>query len=238
MASHDLLDIEDALVSDTNPAQDADNGVLDVRRCARLQNYLVARGWMARNNKQPEDLHHLLVRPSYESIYADQLTRVGHIIDPDLRSFLASIIAPDEERRVKDAYLFYWVTHVADPDNLVDTDGYYVIDQNEDETEDDLPRYILLYHAVFELGGHQVGLVYDQQRRRVAMILAMELTDLVIPVDEHEKRWHPLETMLSNWIEMISVGKIVPESREGWAKWDAHDVWRWNPFGDRQKGTG
>ncbi|EFE42708.1 hypothetical protein TRV_02552 [Trichophyton verrucosum HKI 0517] len=69
-----------------------------------------------------EELHHLLVRPSYESIYADQLTRVGHKIDPDLRLFLASIIAPDEARRDKEAYLFYWVTYVADPDNLVDTD--------------------------------------------------------------------------------------------------------------------
>ncbi|EFQ96936.1 hypothetical protein MGYG_08861 [Nannizzia gypsea CBS 118893] len=234
MASHDLLDIEDALVSDTNPAQDADNGVLDVQRCVRLHNYLVARGWMAKNHKQPADLHHLLARPSYESIHADQLARVGHKIDPDLRSFLAAIIAPDQERRDENPYLFYWVICVADPDHLVDSEGMYVLDIDEDETEDGLPRYVLLYHAVHELGGHQIGLVYDQQRRRVALPLATEYLEYVIPADEHEDRWHPLESMLSNWIEIISVGKIVPDGCDGWRKWDALDVWRWNPFGSRQ----
>ncbi|EGE06338.1 hypothetical protein TEQG_05341 [Trichophyton equinum CBS 127.97] len=56
-----------------------------------------------------------------------------------------------------------------------------IINPDEDETEDGLLRRVLLCHAIWELGSHQLGLVYDQQRRRVAMILAMELTDLVLP---------------------------------------------------------
>jgi hypothetical protein len=49
-----ILDIEDALVSDDNPARD--DGALDYERCARLHNYLVAYGWMARNGRDTPDL--------------------------------------------------------------------------------------------------------------------------------------------------------------------------------------
>ena len=49
-----ILDIEDALVSDENPA--SSNGTLDYARCARLHNYIVAYGWMARHGKDTPDL--------------------------------------------------------------------------------------------------------------------------------------------------------------------------------------
>ncbi|KAJ6114474.1 hypothetical protein N7486_000252 [Penicillium sp. IBT 16267x] len=49
-----ILDIEDAIVSEQNPPRD--DGTLDYERCARLHNYLVAYGWMARHGKDMPDL--------------------------------------------------------------------------------------------------------------------------------------------------------------------------------------
>lgn len=44
MTVEQLLNIEDALVSDDHPARD--DGTVDYGRCARLHNYLVAYAWM------------------------------------------------------------------------------------------------------------------------------------------------------------------------------------------------
>ncbi|KAK2865446.1 hypothetical protein FQN49_003568 [Arthroderma sp. PD_2] len=77
---------------------------------------------------------------------------------------------------------------------------------------------VLLYYAVDGLGGRPLG--------------------LVIPADEHEDRRHPLESMLSNWIEMMSVNKIVPDPGDGWGKWSVHDIWRWIALGSRQVYSG
>ncbi|KAJ5899931.1 hypothetical protein N7495_004675 [Penicillium taxi] len=49
-----ILDIEDALFSEESPPRD--DGKLDFERCARLHNYLVAYGWMARHGKDMPDL--------------------------------------------------------------------------------------------------------------------------------------------------------------------------------------
>ncbi|KAK2839231.1 hypothetical protein FQN49_006344 [Arthroderma sp. PD_2] len=230
MDSHDLLNIDTALVSRRNPARD-NNGTLDIQRCARLHNYLVARGWMAMNNKQPSELHQLSSRPFYASFYGDQLAGIRHKLDPSLLSFLDSIILT--KTREGDAYIFYWVTGIAEPNDLVDPEGYIGYD-GEDETDEGLPRYLLLYHAVSELGCHALGLIYDQKRHRVAISMDIGLQDRVLPAEEYEDRWHPLETMLSNWIEMIHVGKVLPDPNESHGRWHAIDIWRWYPFSPGQ----
>lgn len=59
-----LLDIDDALLSDSNPAR-TDGRSLEYERCARLHNYLVAYGWMAHHQRDAQDLDELLNRPSF-----------------------------------------------------------------------------------------------------------------------------------------------------------------------------
>lgn len=59
-----LLDIDDAMVSDSNPARTDGRG-LDYERCARLHNYLVAYGWMAYHQRSPDDLDELLARATF-----------------------------------------------------------------------------------------------------------------------------------------------------------------------------
>lgn len=56
--SEGLLDMEDALVSATNPART--DGTFDYERRATQHNYLVAYGWMARHKKGPHELDELL----------------------------------------------------------------------------------------------------------------------------------------------------------------------------------
>ena len=58
-----LLDIDDALISETNPARV--DGTFDYERCARLHNYLVAYGWMKFNEQDPGDSTDLLNAPSF-----------------------------------------------------------------------------------------------------------------------------------------------------------------------------
>ncbi|KAJ6149399.1 hypothetical protein N7471_000598 [Penicillium samsonianum] len=58
-----VLNIEDALVSEANPARR--NGPLDYERCARLHNYLVAYGWMARHGQETPNLDELANKDSY-----------------------------------------------------------------------------------------------------------------------------------------------------------------------------
>ena len=49
LISEQILDIEDALISHKYSARGEDT--LDYERCARLHNYLVAYGWMARHGR-------------------------------------------------------------------------------------------------------------------------------------------------------------------------------------------
>lgn len=54
MTVEQLLNIEDALVSDDHPARD--DGTFDYERCTRLHNYLVAYARMVRHGRDTPDL--------------------------------------------------------------------------------------------------------------------------------------------------------------------------------------
>lgn len=192
-----ILDIEDALVSDANPART--DGPLDYERCARLHNYLVAYGWMARHGQREEpDLEALSSRPFY---FADEDTdAVRARLDPSLNSFLDLIYAPADG-------FFYWVNNVV----MMLADEYFFEEENDLQ---DKERFVVIYDTSPELGSHCVGVVYDQQRHRAAFPMTLENSDSVMPIDEHDEMWFPLETILSNWIYMLRIGKVTAGSPE------------------------
>lgn len=101
---HRLLDIEDVLVSESNPARNV--GPLDYERCARLHNYLVTCSWMAWHGREEQDLDELLSQPSFyeRDKFGNDVPRDR--LDPALISFLESIIIPDEG-------VFFWAFDVA-----------------------------------------------------------------------------------------------------------------------------
>ncbi|KAJ5206010.1 hypothetical protein N7491_003368 [Penicillium cf. griseofulvum] len=192
-----ILNIEDALVSEANPARL--NGPLDYERCARLHNYLVAYGWMARHGQETPNLDELASQPV---IFANEhIQAVRERLHPSVNSFLGSIFSPESS-------FFYWVNGIT----MMLADDIF---QDEDNDLDDLERFVVIYDTVVDLGSHCVGVVYDQQLHRAAFPMTLENLDSVQPIHEHEDMWFPLETILTNWIHMLRIGKITADSPEG-----------------------
>ncbi|KAJ5215414.1 uncharacterized protein N7498_001821 [Penicillium cinerascens] len=80
-----ILDIEDALVSDDNPARD--DGTLDYERCARLLNYLVAYGWMTRNGRETPDLDALASEKWFFHEANEEVEAIIERLDAPLNKF-------------------------------------------------------------------------------------------------------------------------------------------------------
>jgi hypothetical protein len=219
-----ILNIEDALVSDDNPARD--DGTLDYERCARLHNYLVAYGWMARNGKDTPDLDALASEKWFFHEANEEIEATRERLDAPLNKFLDLIYDPRPP-------FFYWV------DGLVmELSDDFFIDDNE--MEEDKERFVLIYRTIADLGGHNLGVVYDQQLNRASFPMTTDNMESVEPIDEHKEMWFSLETILTQWIYMIRIGKAVPGLPE-----ELHSVdpptnrsqfylWSWLPYCDSQ----
>lgn len=68
----------------------------------------------------------------------------------------------------------------------------------------------MTYCTISELGGHNLGVVHDQQLNRASFPMTKDNMGSVEPIDEHEEMWFPLETILTQWIYMTRIGKAVP----------------------------
>lgn len=189
MTPQQVLDIEDALVSDENPARD--DGILDYERCARLHNYLVAYGWMARNGKDMPDLD-ALASERWLFHESNEIEVTRQRFDAPLNNFLDLIYDP------RPAF-FYWV------DNLSMTlADEFVIDDNE--MEEGKERFVLIYSTASGLAGDGLGVIYDQQLNRAAFPMDIGSLEAMEPTEEHEEMWfppgnhsYPLDLFDSDW---------------------------------------
>ncbi|EEA28855.1 hypothetical protein EYB25_000233 [Talaromyces marneffei] len=221
--SERLLDIEDALVSPSNPAR-AD-GTLDYERCARLHNYLIAYGWMVRHEKGPHELDELLHRPKYldnaQSSYSPDR------LHPDVIAFLNAIIPP---RYDEGTCYFVGALEVRSADEV------FISDDNRFE---DIDRFVIIYRTYFELGSQCLGLVYDQEYHRAAVPLFIGSSESIEPIADHENLWMPLETILSNWIHMVNIGKVTTDSAsdEDLEEMSQNGMWRWQSYSPAQVDT-
>ena len=230
MSIQQLLDTQDALVSAAHPA--LADGNLDVERCARLHNHLVALSWMERNEKNSNELEELASSAhwSYFSVFGDEADQVRERLDPQLAQFLESILVPTDEERSE---LFLWVQGVASPDEIQDDEKLETFNAEDQETEDGVPLFALLYPMVANLAPHSLGVVYHQELRRVAFVKTIWEAELVTPPDEHEEVWMPLESLLSHWINLVQRGK-VSLGPPRWENDDLQGVWRIEAFGEAQ----
>lgn len=106
----------------------------------------------------------------------------------------------------------------------------------DNELEDEgKERFVVIYDTVSELGSLCLGVVYDQQLHRASFPMTIENSDSVEPVDEHEEMWFPLETILTNWIYMTRLGKVVP-GLSGCFPTSRSQIglWSWLPYCDAQ----
>ena len=206
-----LPDISDALVTATNPARNG--SAMDHQRCARLHNYIVAYGWLG----QGHAMRDMQIR-SFSEAFADEAGQLdGRRLHPSLLSFLESINVPPSWPP-----FFFWVAGILPPSMMFPPEDMF--------PDEEVDRFVTLYSTNLGLGSHPLGLVYDQKLHRASMLLDIQDTDYTMPAEEHESMWFPLETVLSNWIYLIHIGKITASPDP--APNEKFGPWTWQPYSD------
>ncbi|KAJ6018172.1 hypothetical protein N7451_001551 [Penicillium sp. IBT 35674x] len=219
-----ILDIEDALVSDENPPRY--DGTLDYERCARLHNYLVAYGWMARHGKDTHDLDALAREKWFWREPEENLQAIRERLIPSLNSFLDLIYDPEPR-------FFYWVGGL--DMRLCDESLSYEDIPYEDGELQGKERFVVIYGTAPEFGPHCLGVIYDQQLHRASFPMTRLNWESIDPMDGHEELWYPLETILSHWIYMIRLGRVVPGLPDDYSTNRSQiGLWSWLPYCDAQ----
>lgn len=84
-----------------------------------------------------------------------------------------------------------------------------VLRQEDADLHDEDPDSLVLIYGFNEGGGSGGGVYYHQGCHRAAVFLDMWEHDYAMPAAAHPELWHPLETILSHWIELIRIGKVA-----------------------------
>jgi hypothetical protein len=104
--------------------------------------------------------------------------------------------------------------------------------------DSDPNRFLTLYATNVELGSQGGGLICNSRRHRATVVLHTDNLDYVLPPEEHEDLWFPLETVLSNWIEMVCLGEMVAVPKDTETPNDHFGVWSWKPYSLTQMDNG
>ena len=83
----------------------------------------------------------------------------------------------------------------------------------EDQPVDSLIRLYNADTAISTLGDDG-AVVYHQNLQRVAVFMDGDAYEQGFPYEEHPEIWIPLETVLSHWIDLIHIGKVVASSQK------------------------
>lgn len=187
----ELLNIDEWLVTPENPPRTVEG--MDHQRCAALHNYLIQYAWVASNR----DLGDFESQSWFEK-HGDKANEIRERLEPSLVKFLESVYDSSE----LDVSLFYWVSRLNDPDALWEN-------WEEFAEEGEEYRRMTLYRTnTGLLGGHTDGLCYDQKLHKAVMFISIDDHDFANK-DEDAHLWYPLETVLSNWIVTMRMGKIT-----------------------------
>ncbi|KAH6845737.1 hypothetical protein B0I37DRAFT_191526 [Chaetomium sp. MPI-CAGE-AT-0009] len=219
--------IDDQLVTPDNPPRTDLDG-MDHVRCAALHNYLVDYCLAADGLLDPAAEGS---RATYFSTHGDAAEAISPRLHPSVAAFLAAARTPD-------APLFFFVGGMPNPDG--DLNGLFDNEtaDNEDEPEDSIVR--LYFSHMDACGGKSGGgMLYHQGRHLASFFVHPDDTGFAFPVDEHPQNWHPLETILSNWIALIRLGKVVASPTDDPAPYGGIyglkiGNWEWRPYGDGQ----
>ncbi|KAI1411564.1 hypothetical protein F5Y13DRAFT_55827 [Hypoxylon sp. FL1857] len=218
-----LPNVDGLLVTADNPAR-ADSLELDYERCAALHNYLVHYAWIS-EGRAPADLHD---NNTFFTTYGAAAEALRPRLHPSVAAFLSAAILPpaDPER----APFFWWASELSDPD-------YLFADQAADLFDEPADSLLCLYFPNVGQGGEfGGGLFYHQGCHRAAVFMHIDDYDYALPVEAHPPLWHPLETVLSNWIDLVRLGKIVASPRDAPALFDSEKIgpWEWRPYSEAQ----
>ncbi|EFR01173.1 hypothetical protein MGYG_04177 [Nannizzia gypsea CBS 118893] len=218
-----LPDISDQLVTPANPARDPADG-MDVARCVALHNYLVHYAWVA-EGRSPDTLRRN--SSTYFAAHGAAAEALRPRLHPSLAAFLDAAIVPLHDDPISGGW-FFWVSEFSYPQYLFDEHLADLKDMPADSV-------VNLYEGgmYIETGG---GLFYHQGSHHTVFFMHMDEYDYAFPIEAYQELWHPLETVLSNWINLILIGKVVPSlpvepSLFGSEKFGC---WEWRPYSDAQ----
>ncbi|KFY24380.1 hypothetical protein V491_02176 [Pseudogymnoascus sp. VKM F-3775] len=211
--SSKLSDTSRHLVTPDNPA--SNTGTLDYRRCALLHNFIVEYSWLA-DGRSLSDID----RRSFFERGGDEANKIRERLDLALISFLEE--ANDIEYDLEHPNFYFWVGSIHHPSQM-----FVISDNFHDDSET-----ITLYPTDVAFCSHLNGLMYHQKQCKATMALGIEDRDFTEPIEDHPELWHPLETVLSNWIHMIQIGKITASPKE--TDIDKQGAWEWHSYSEAQ----
>ncbi|KAI1090041.1 hypothetical protein F5B19DRAFT_347234 [Rostrohypoxylon terebratum] len=196
---------------------------MDHVRCAALHNYLVQYAW----ESEGRDLADLR-SSTFFTTHGAAAEALRPRLHPSVASFLDTAILPPADG--DPAPTFFWVDGLPEPDFLFADHPADLYDEPEDSL---LSLYFPNIGQGGEFGG---GLFYHQGIHRAAMFMHMDDYDFALLVEAHPELWYPLETVLSNWIELIRLGKVVASPRDEPALFGVEKIgpWEWRPYGEAQ----
>lgn len=218
-----LPDVSNWLVTADHPARDGISG-MDHERCAALHNYLLQYAWLA----EGRPLISLNNTNTFFTTHGPAAERIRTRLSVSLATFLDTAKLPPDD--VEWLPFFFWAGGLSDPDSLIDEGLTDLFDQPADSL-------VCLYFPNVGQGGESGGgMLYHQRHHRAAVFMHMDDLGFALPLEAHRELWHPLETVLSNWIGLIRLGKVAASPRDEPALYDGEKIgpWEWRPYGQAQ----
>ncbi|KAI0883723.1 uncharacterized protein GGS22DRAFT_165929 [Annulohypoxylon maeteangense] len=227
MAIPQLPNVDGLLVTADNPARADLLGIgMDHARCAALHNYLIHNAWIS-EGRPPAALHGNNIN-TYFTTHGGAAEALRPRLHPSLAAFLDDArLPPDGLER---APFFFWANEFTSP-------GEFFAEPEADLFDEPADSLVCLYSTNIGQGGSSGGgLFYHQGIHRAAVFMHMDDHDFALPVQAHLELWHPLETVLSNWIELIRLGKITASPREAAPLFVGEKIgpWEWHPYSEAQ----
>lgn len=212
--------IDDLLVTPDNPPR-IDLTGMDHVRCSALHSQLVD-SCLAADADVGLDPAADCSGATYFSTHGDAAEAVLPRLHPSMAAFLAATHPPV-------APLFFFVKGMpargdGDVNGLFDNETA----DNEDEPADSIVRLYLSHMDACD-GKSGGGLLYHLRRHLASFFVHPDDTECAFPVDQHPQSWHPLETILSNWVSLTRLGKVVISPTDETYSGVAIGNWEWRP---------
>ncbi|KAK5992083.1 hypothetical protein PT974_05481 [Cladobotryum mycophilum] len=221
-----LPDVSGLLVTADHPARGDLSGGMDHERCVALHNYLVDYAWVAEGRSLTS------LRENNTTFFTTHGAAAEHLrprLDPSLAAFLAGAMLPPADGP-DPAPFFFWASGLSNPGDLFDEAAADLFDQPADSL-------VCLYFPNIGQGGEfGGGLFYHQGYHRAAVFMHMDDHGFALPVEAHPELWHPLETVLSNWIDLVRLGKVTASPTDVPALFGSEKIrpWEWRPYSEAQ----
>ncbi|GFP56220.1 hypothetical protein TASIC1_0006039000 [Trichoderma asperellum] len=219
-----LPDVSNLLVTADNPARDDIPG-MDHERCAALHNYLLHYAWLAEGHPSSSLRN---ITNTFFTAHGTAAEQLRPRLNMSLATFLDTAkLPPAGPERPP---FFFWASGLSDPELLFEEWLADMFDQPADSL-------VWLYFPNIGQGGEfGGGVLYHQRHHRAAVFMHMDDHGFALPLEEHRELWHPLETVLSNWIDLIRLGKVTASPRDEPALFGSEKIgpWEWRPYGEAQ----